>query len=82
MLGDIHRFVAAASKRGCPIAIVNNGETRAERGGLQGLVYKSDAGCAPLLRGVADALIGVTHAPPTPFVHTDGDRGRDPHDEG
>jgi NAD-dependent SIR2 family protein deacetylase len=49
-----YRFVRAANKAGKPIAIVNFGETRAERDGLAGIRYKSDANCAELLRAVAE----------------------------
>lgn len=48
-----YRFVHTASKQGKPIAIVNYGETRAEREGLKGIAYKSEANCADLLQAVA-----------------------------
>ena len=39
-----------------PIAICNIGETRAERTKLNGIVYKSEANCALLLKTVVDLL--------------------------
>jgi NAD-dependent SIR2 family protein deacetylase len=51
-----YRFVNHAHQRGTPIAIVNFGETRAERLGLSSIRYKSEANCAELLRAVADRI--------------------------
>lgn len=39
---------------GLPIAIVNHGETRAERSKLANVVFKSDANCGALLGQVAE----------------------------
>lgn len=47
------RFVHAANAQGKPIAIINFGETRAERAHLPGIEYKSDANCGELLQAVA-----------------------------
>ena len=50
------RFAERASRDGKPIAIVNFGETRAERTQLPGVVYKSESNCAALLKAAADDL--------------------------
>ena len=39
-----------------PIAICNIGETRAERMKLPGIIFKSEANCATLLKAVVDRL--------------------------
>jgi hypothetical protein len=39
-----------------PIAICNIGETRAERMNLPGIVFKSEANCANILKAVIDLL--------------------------
>lgn len=44
------RFVDRAHRRGIPIAIINYGETRAERKGLLSIKFKSEANCAMLMR--------------------------------
>eukprot|EP01031_Cornospumella_fuschlensis_P026212 gene26212-31666_t len=44
-----YRFISRANSRNTPIAIVNYGQTRAERQQLPSVVYKSDAHCAMLL---------------------------------
>lgn len=44
-----YRFVLRASTRGIPIAIVNHGETRAERSALPSIAFRSDAHCGSLL---------------------------------
>jgi NAD-dependent SIR2 family protein deacetylase len=51
-----YRFVNHAHQRGMPIAIVNFGETRAERLGLSSISYKSEANCAELLSAVAEKI--------------------------
>ena len=52
-----YRFVRAASEQGKSIAIVNFGETRAERQGIPGIRYKSDADCALLLDAVSKSFL-------------------------
>jgi NAD-dependent SIR2 family protein deacetylase len=44
------RFVNRANDLQKPIAIINHGETRAERKMLSNIVYKSDENCAELLK--------------------------------
>lgn len=51
-----YRFVDRASKLGLPIAIVNYGQTRAERMQLPGIRFKSEANCGKLLKEVAMKL--------------------------
>jgi NAD-dependent SIR2 family protein deacetylase len=51
-----YRFVEYANKRSIPIAIVNYGETRAERSKLSSIVYKSDSNCAVLMKQVLATL--------------------------
>jgi NAD+-dependent protein deacetylase sirtuin 4 len=53
-----YRFVDRAATLTRPIAIVNMGETRAERAGLRTIQYKSEANCAVLLQEVADRVLG------------------------
>jgi NAD-dependent SIR2 family protein deacetylase len=50
------RFVVRANLQQLPIAIVNFGETRAEREKLRSIVYKSDASCDKLLERVQQRL--------------------------
>jgi len=52
-----YRFVDRANKRNVPIAIINYGETRAERMKLPMIKFKSEANCAMLLGGAVDRLI-------------------------
>ena len=47
---------AASSSSPIPIAIVNMGETRAERMLVPGIVYKSEANCASLLQAAVERL--------------------------
>ena len=47
------RFVDRANKHGIPVAIINNGETRAERNKLCSIVFKSETACSKIL---VDAL--------------------------
>jgi NAD+-dependent protein deacetylase sirtuin 4 len=51
-----YRFVDRANKRHVPIAIINFGETRAERQQLENIVFKSEANCAILLKAAIDEL--------------------------
>ena len=51
-----YRFVDKANQLGKPIAIINNGETRAERNKLSNIVYKSDALCSVLLQKTIEQL--------------------------
>eukprot|EP01041_Mallomonas_annulata_P004558 gene4558-9047_t len=51
-----YRLVSRASTRKIPIVIVNSGETRAERSGLD-IAYKSEQNCATLLKDVVDQLL-------------------------
>jgi NAD-dependent SIR2 family protein deacetylase len=51
-----YRFVSHANKRNLPIAIINTGETRAEREKLPNIVFKSEANCADLMKIVATKL--------------------------
>eukprot|EP01034_Spumella_vulgaris_P023524 gene23524-29748_t len=51
-----YRFVLKADKLGIPIAIVNHGETRAERSELKSVKFKSDANCGLLLKEVAERV--------------------------
>lgn len=53
------RFVHRANKLNLPIAIVNFGQTRAEREGMLNIRYKSEANCAELLRLVSEQVQGV-----------------------
>lgn len=50
------RFVVRASKRSVPIAIVNYGETRAERQQLPSIAFKSSTNCAVLLQQAVQSL--------------------------
>lgn len=54
-----YRFIDAADKAGVPVALVNQGQTRAERNNLQNIVFKSNTDCAVLLSNVVDSLIGI-----------------------
>ncbi len=52
-----YRFIDKVNKRGnVPIAIINYGQTRAERTQLPMIAYKSDANCAVLLKAAVDQL--------------------------
>lgn len=51
-----YRFVDRAHRRGLELAIVNFGETRAERQKLGQIRFKSEAQCASLLSHVASLL--------------------------
>lgn len=54
-----YRFIVRASERGIPIAIINRGETRADRGGTKhthNIVFRSDTDCSLLLSGVMEHL--------------------------
>jgi NAD-dependent SIR2 family protein deacetylase len=53
------RFVKRAAERGVPIAIINKGETRAERSNMETIRFKSEADCTDLLKHTA-ALVGGT----------------------
>ena len=53
-----YRFVRRAHQNNAKIAIVNYGETRAERDKLASIVFKSDANCAELLHEVANRVVG------------------------
>ena len=53
-----YRFVRRAHQNHAKIAIVNYGETRAERDKLATIVFKSDANCAELLHEVANQVVG------------------------
>uniref|UniRef100_A0A7S3HFZ4 Deacetylase sirtuin-type domain-containing protein n=1 Tax=Spumella elongata TaxID=89044 RepID=A0A7S3HFZ4_9STRA len=53
-----YRFVRRAHQNSAKIAIVNYGETRAERDKLASIVFKSDANCAELLHEVANQVVG------------------------
>lgn len=55
-----YRLVDRISKRGVPIAIINMGETRAERSGLN-VVFKSNINCSVLLEHVGKNLQLVSH---------------------
>lgn len=55
----MRRFVKRASENGIPIAVINAGETRAERNGLSGIVYKSEAQCADLLDRTCKIILGM-----------------------
>jgi hypothetical protein len=44
-----YRFVDRANKARIPIAIINSGETRAERQKLEMIRYKSEDNCSQLL---------------------------------
>lgn len=50
------RFVNRANARQVPIAIINFGQTRAERQQLPMIRYKSEANCALLLERAVDGL--------------------------
>ena len=50
------RLVEAVSRAGKPIALLNDGETRAERAGLPGLI-KLDARCGEVLARLADDIV-------------------------
>lgn len=52
-----YRFVDYANKRNIPIAILNYGETRAERQKLASIVYKSEVNCAILLEKVVNIIL-------------------------
>lgn len=47
-----YRFIDRANKRGVPIAIINDGETRAERQRLPMIRFKSNRNCSQLLQEV------------------------------
>ena len=51
------RFVKRANERGVPLFIVNKGETRAERTGLDTVRFKSEADCTDLLARTAALLL-------------------------
>ncbi|RYY81796.1 hypothetical protein EON63_14655 [archaeon] len=51
-----YRFVSRANNKHTPIAIVNYGQTRAERQQMARVVYKSDAHCASLLARVLEKV--------------------------
>ncbi len=51
-----YRFVDRANKRRLPVAIVNFGQTRAERKGLFNLSFRSESNCAMLLRDAVKKL--------------------------
>ncbi len=53
-----YRFVRRSHQNRVKIAIVNFGETRAERDKLASIVFKSDANCAELLHAVANEVVG------------------------
>lgn len=50
------RFVLDAAKKGKPILVVNQGQTRAEREGVPHL--KIEKGCGEVLEGAVQALLG------------------------
>lgn len=52
-----YRFVDRANKRHVPIAILNFGETRAERQKLPMIQFKSEANCAMLLKETVDCML-------------------------
>lgn len=52
-----YRFVRRAHQNNAKIAIVNFGETRAERDQLTSIAFKSDANCAELLHEVANNVL-------------------------
>lgn len=52
-----YRFVDRANKRHVPIAILNFGETRAERQKLDMIHFKSEANCATLLKETVDRML-------------------------
>lgn len=52
-----YRFIDAAAKANVPVALVNQGQTRAERNNLQNIAFKSNTDCAVLLSNVVDSLL-------------------------
>ena len=52
-----YRFVHRANKLNADIAIINFGQTRAEREKLETIRFKSEANCAELLHRVAANLL-------------------------
>jgi NAD-dependent SIR2 family protein deacetylase len=50
------RFVQYSNDNNIPIAIINFGETRAERKELNNIIYKSDADCNVLLESVINKM--------------------------
>ena len=54
--GEIQTITSESSDFRYPIAICNIGETRAERMNLTGIVFKSEANCANILKSVIDML--------------------------
>jgi NAD-dependent SIR2 family protein deacetylase len=52
-----YRFVDRANKRNVPLAILNFGETRAERQKLPMIRFKSEANCSVLLKGAVDRML-------------------------
>jgi NAD-dependent deacetylase sirtuin 4 len=54
-----YRFVDRANKLKIPIAIINSGETRAERQKLEMIRYKSDENCSQLLSSLFNQLPGI-----------------------
>jgi len=51
-----YRFVLRADSLNIPIAIINKGETKAERMKLKSLIYKSDNNCALLLNEFSNRI--------------------------
>ena len=51
-----YRFIAAAAKANVPVALVNQGQTRAERNNLQNIVFKSSTDCAVILSNVVKSI--------------------------
>lgn len=52
-----YRFVHRANLRNAKIAIINYGQTRAERAKLASIGFKSEANCAELLHLAADRVL-------------------------
>jgi NAD-dependent deacetylase sirtuin 4 len=51
-----YRLVDRASKWNAPIAIINYGQTRAERNSLSSIKYKCSSNCASLLKSLSKYL--------------------------